>query len=104
VMRDKTGDPDYLIQKRIEARIAAAHPDRWKPLYTLVTFSHIPYADAWSRGEIQQAVMNKIMASRDISQNWEKDEIVAQAIEILDSFESGTDTIDRPIPLLSTDV
>ncbi|MDA0568930.1 MAG: NAD(P)/FAD-dependent oxidoreductase [Bacteroidetes bacterium] len=104
VMRDKTGDPDYLLQKRIEARIAAAHPDRWKPLYTLVTFSHIPYADAWSRGEIQQAVMNKIMASTDISQNWENDEIVAQAIEFLDLFESGTDTIDRPVSLLSTDV
>ena len=104
VMRDKTGDPDYLIQKRIEARIAAAHPDRWKPLYTLVTFSHIHYADAWSRGEIQQAVMNKIMASPDISQNWENDEIVAQAIEQLDLFESGKDTIDRPVPLLSTDV
>jgi kynurenine 3-monooxygenase len=104
VMRDKTGDPEYLIQKRIEARIAAAHPDRWKPLYTLVTFSHIHYADAWSRGEIQQAVMNKIMASPDISQNWENDEIVAQAIEQLDLFESGKDAIDRPVPLLSTDV
>lgn len=103
-MRDKTGDPDYLIQKRIEARIAAHHPDRWKPLYSLVTFSHIPYADAWSRGEIQQAVMNEIMASNDISENWEKDEIIAQAIKLLDAFESGTDTIDRPLPLLSTDV
>ncbi|MAU76377.1 MAG: kynurenine 3-monooxygenase [Crocinitomicaceae bacterium] len=104
VMRDKTGDPDYLIQKRIEARIAAVHPDRWKPLYSLVTFSHIPYAEAWSRGEIQQAVMNEIMATHDISENWEKDEIVAQAIKLLDAFESGTDTIDRPLPLLSTDV
>jgi hypothetical protein len=48
--------------------------------------------------------MNKIMASTDISNNWENDEIVAQAIEQLDLFESGKDTIDRPVPLLSTDV
>ena len=103
-MRDKTGDPEYLIQKRIEARIAAANPDRWKPLYTLVTFSHIPYSDAWDRGEIQQAVMNEIMATTNISENWDKDEIVAQAIKLLDSFESGTTSIARPVPLLSTDV
>ena len=48
--------------------------------------------------------MNEIMASNDISENWEKDEIIAQAIKLLDAFESGTDTIDRPLPLLSTDV
>jgi kynurenine 3-monooxygenase len=104
VMRDKTGDSTFLLQKRIEALIAAAHPDRWKPLYTLVTFSHIPYVDAWTRGEVQQAVMNEIMASSDIDENWDKDEIVIRAIKILDSYESGYTSIAHPIPLLSTDV
>jgi kynurenine 3-monooxygenase len=104
VMRDKTGDSTFLLQKRIEARIAAAYPDRWKPLYTLVTFSHIPYAEAWARGEVQQAVMNEIMASSDIAENWERDEIVARAIELLDSYESGATSIAHPVPLLSTDV
>ena len=104
VMRDKTGDSTFLLQKRIEARIAAAFPNRWKPLYTLVTFSHIPYAEAWARGEVQQAVMNEIMASSDIAENWEGDEIIARAIELLDSYESGATSIDRPLSLLSTDV
>jgi kynurenine 3-monooxygenase len=104
VMRDKTGDSTYLLQKRIEARITARHPDRWKPLYTLVTFSHIPYAEAWARGQIQQAVMNDIMASSNIAQNWEGDEIVTRAIELLDSYESGATSVAHPAPLLSTDV
>ena len=103
-MRDKTADSTYLLQKRIEARIAAIHPDRWKPLYTLVTFSHIPYAEAWDRGQIQQAVMNDIMASSDIAENWEGDEIIARAIELLNSYESGATSVAHPTPLLSTDV
>ena len=48
--------------------------------------------------------MNEIMATTNISENWDKDEIVAQAIKLLDSFESGTTSIARPVPLLSTDV
>ena len=102
-MRDKTADPKFLLQKRIEARITAAHSNRWKPLYTLVTFSHIPYAEAWTKGEIQQAVMNEIMASPDISEKWESDEIVKRAIKLLDDYESGSSTIAHPSPLLSTD-
>jgi len=103
VMRDKTADPKFLLQKRIEARITAAHSNRWKPLYTLVTFSHIPYAEAWTKGEIQQAVMNEIMASPDILEKWESDEIVERAIKRLDDYESGSSTIAHPSPLLSTD-
>ena len=102
-MRDKTADPKFLLQKRIEARIAAAHRDRWKPLYTLVTFSHIPYAEALAKGEVQQAVMNEIMASPNISEKWESDEIVERAIKLLDDYESGIFTIERPASLLSAD-
>jgi kynurenine 3-monooxygenase len=103
VMRDKTGNPEFLLQKRIEARIASAHPDRWKPLYTLVTFSHIPYQDAWARGEMQQAVMNEIMSTKDIAQSWDSAEVVAHAITLLNDYESGSKLLAHPTPLLSTD-
>lgn len=103
VMRDKTADPKFLLQKRIEARIAAAHSNRWKPLYTLVTFSHIPYAEAWAKGEMQQAVMNEIMASPGISENWESDDIVEHAMKLLNDYESGASKIAQPAHLLSTD-
>jgi kynurenine 3-monooxygenase len=103
VMRDKTANPKFLLQKRIEARISAQHPDRWKPLYTLVTFSHIPYSEAWAKGEVQQAVMNEIMDFPGISKNWESDEIVELAIKLLDDYESGASTIVHPSPLLNTD-
>jgi kynurenine 3-monooxygenase len=106
VMRDKTSDPTFLLQKKIEARIASTHPDRWKPLYSLVTFSHIPYQDALARGEMQQAVMNEIMSTPDIEGAWSNtaDEIVARAISLLDLYEGDASKIARPIPLLDTNV
>ena len=49
VMRDKTGDFKYQLQKKIEKRLAESYPDKWKPLYSLVTFSHTPYNEGrWS--------------------------------------------------------
>ena len=103
-MRDKTGDPRFQLQKKIEARIAAAHPDKWKPLYSLVTFSHTPYNKAWDRGELQQAVMNVVMSQSDIHTSWESEEIIELAINTLEKFEKDPNTLSRPEPLLSVDV
>ena len=60
-MRDRVGDPRFLLQKKIEAQIAAQYPGRWTPLYAQVTFSHTPYAQAWAAGQRQDAVMARLM-------------------------------------------
>ena len=104
VMRDKTGDPRFQLQKKIEARISAAYPDKWKPLYSLVTFSHTPYNEAWDRGELQQAVMNVVMSQSDIHTSWESEEIIELAINTLEKFKKDPNTLARPEPLLSVDV
>ena len=103
-MRDKTGDKTYQLQKKIEARIAEAHPDKWKPLYSLVTFSHTPYDEALKRGEMQQAVMNVIMSQSDIETNWESEKIIELAINMLEKYQADPNTLARPKPLLSVDV
>jgi kynurenine 3-monooxygenase len=104
VMRDKSGDSLYQLQKKIESRIAKAHPDKWKPLYSLVTFTHTPYNEAWDRGELQQAVMNVVMSQPDIERNWADDSIVDLAIKTLDDFSRGGASFAKPTPLLSVDV
>ena len=60
-MRDKVADPRFLLQKKIEGKIHTLYPDQWIPLYTMVTFSDIPYAEAKAAGEHQEAVMEQIM-------------------------------------------
>ena len=82
-MRDKTADPDFLLQKKIEARFASKHPEKWIPLYSQVTFSHIPYQDALRNGDRQQVIMDKVMAIPDIESKWDSDEVENQILSSL---------------------
>lgn len=78
-MRDRTADPSFLLQKKIEARFAERHPDKWLPLYSMVTFSHIPYSEALAKGDAQEAIMQKVMQLPNIESRWDSVE-VEQAI------------------------
>jgi kynurenine 3-monooxygenase len=82
-MRDKTADKEFLLQKKIEARFSAKYPDKWIPLYSQVTFSHIPYHEALSNGDRQQHIMDKIMARADIETTWDSEEVEQEILKSL---------------------
>ena len=76
VMRDYVADPKFLLQKKIEAHFSEKHPDKWMPLYSQVTFSHIRYSEAWKKGQIQDAIMKQVMAEIDnIEGKWNSQEV-----------------------------
>ncbi|HEX5664838.1 MAG TPA: FAD-dependent monooxygenase, partial [Xanthomonadaceae bacterium] len=56
-MRDKVDDPDFLLQRALEAALQARHPGRFVPHYTMVSFMRIPYAVALERSEIQRRIL-----------------------------------------------
>lgn len=56
-MRDKVADEEFLMRKKIEALMHQKYPDAWIPLYTMVTFSDLSYAEAQKRGAQQAEVM-----------------------------------------------
>lgn len=83
-MRDKTADPKFLLQKKIEARFSEKHPEKWIPLYSMVTYSpHIRYSTALTEGAKQQAIMDKIMAMPDIENKWESHEVEEAILKAL---------------------
>ncbi len=59
-MRSKVVDEKFLRKKKIDAILADMFPDRWAPLYEMVTFSHHPYADAMEQSRRQDALLEKI--------------------------------------------
>ena len=79
-MRDYVGDPQFLLQKKIEAHFSEKYPDKWLPLYSQVTFSHIRYSDAWKQGQAQDSIMKRVMAQFDDIENVWNSEQVEQAI------------------------
>jgi len=76
VMRDKTADPKFLLQKKIEKKFANLYPDKWTPLYSMVSFTNIPYAEVWKIGMKQEKLMQNIMSTPNIEKIWESDKIM----------------------------
>ena len=58
-MSNKVMDSSFLERKKIEAKLHELYPQDWVPLYTMVTFSHIPYSQAQAIGELQDQVFQK---------------------------------------------
>lgn len=75
-MRDRTANPKFLLQKKIEAKLHEKFPDKWIPAYSQVTFSpQIRYSDALARGNRQEAIMQEVMMLPDIEMKWESEEV-----------------------------
>lgn len=83
-MRDRVADPRFLLQKRLESKIAAQYPGQWVPLYSRVTFSpDTSYADAWAAGQRQEAIMTRLMPLIEKEADYDKSEaqeLVRQAM------------------------
>jgi kynurenine 3-monooxygenase len=83
-MRDKTADPNFLLQKKIEARFNEKHPDKWIPLYSMVTYNpHIRYSEAMREGQKQESIMQKIMVMPDINKKWDSEEVEKEILKYL---------------------
>lgn len=82
VMRDKTADPKFLLQKKIEQKFAQLHPDKWNPLYSMVSFTNISYAKVWEIGMKQEKLMQNIMTSPNIAEQWDSEEIMGKMLDL----------------------
>lgn len=71
VMRDKVADERFLLKKKLERRINQLYPDKYVPLYTMVSFSNTPYAEAYKKGMEQEEFLNQKVDSHDIEKHFE---------------------------------
>ena len=82
-MRDRVADPRFLLQKKIEAKIAAQYPGQWLPLYSRVTFSDTPYAEAWAAGQRQEAIMAQLMPHIQVESDYDQPEVQGMVKDIV---------------------
>ena len=70
-MRDLVADANFLLRKKIEAKLHELFPDTWVPLYSMVTFQdHIRYSDAYATGQKQRKIMDEVMKIPDVEREW----------------------------------
>ncbi len=82
-MSSKTADPKFLLQKKIEKWFSGKHPDKWIPVYSRVTFSERPYAEALAIGDKQEAIMQKVLKMPNIAAEWDSKEVENKILELL---------------------
>ncbi len=71
-MRDLVADAEFLLRKKIEAKLHTLHPDKWIPLYSMVTFHEdIRYSEAYRIGKKQKKIMDEVMKQPGIETTWE---------------------------------
>ncbi|HTL79489.1 MAG TPA: NAD(P)/FAD-dependent oxidoreductase [Candidatus Babeliales bacterium] len=56
-MRDKTASKTFRAKKKLDQALEAALPGKYLPLYTMVTFTRMPYAKAAKRAQIQDSLV-----------------------------------------------
>jgi kynurenine 3-monooxygenase len=56
-MRDRVGSRLFLLKKKLQVLLHKVFPRWYLPLYTLVTFTRVPYAEALRRTKIQDRLV-----------------------------------------------
>lgn len=59
-MRSKVASPLFLLRKRLDKALHRWFPSWWQPLYSMVTFSTIPYAETIERAAGQERRLRQI--------------------------------------------
>lgn len=68
-MRKSVQEKHYLQKKALAFELEKRHPERFIPRYSMVMFHRLPYSQAKSRGEIQNAIMTELLQKvEDINQ------------------------------------
>lgn len=71
-MRDLVNDADFILRKKIESKLHELFPEKWIPLYSMVTFhENIPYSVAYETGQKQKRIMEDVLKTPAIEKNWE---------------------------------
>jgi kynurenine 3-monooxygenase len=93
-LRDFVGVPQFLLRKRIERRINELFPDRYTPLYSLISFTNVTYVEALERDREQRTLIDRVEAIPGIAERLDSEEIRGLIENLMDEVS--------PLPAAST--
>lgn len=72
-MRDLVNDKKFQLRKKIEAKLHSRYK-AYLPLYSMVTFSDLPYSVAYDKGKEYDKLMETVLNSVAIENDWQTEE------------------------------
>lgn len=76
-MRDRSADPRFWWRKKLERKIHELYPDRYTPVYSLVSFSGMPYREILDEDRRQDEMFDALMGVVGNDGNEESLDVVA---------------------------
>jgi kynurenine 3-monooxygenase len=74
-LRDLVGDSEFLLRKEIERKLNQAYPDKYRDLYSMITFTCMPYSEALRVERSQRTIVDRIMSVERVEQKLNSAEI-----------------------------
>ena len=76
VMRNDVLDEKHIKKQKLSFQLNNDFPDYFIPLYTMVSFTTIPYATALERGYIQDKILDKLVNVNDTYNKQESEKLI----------------------------
>ncbi len=76
-MRDKVADPKFLLWKKIEKHLHERFPKEFQSVYSMVSFSHVPYSQALAEVAHHEALFQKMLEIKNLEENRNGPEVEA---------------------------
>lgn len=85
-IRDQLADPEFLLRRAVERKVNQMYPDDYQPLYSMITFTCMPYAEALRADREQRELIDKLMRLEGLGRNLEGPETEAAIDELMREF------------------
>ena len=94
-MRDHVGSENFLLRKKIEKWLNELYPEKFLPVYSMVTFSHISYADALKEQHAQDLLFDQIFLIDDLKENWKSERVKSVFQDWIDNKTASDKKVQR---------
>ena len=82
-LRDLVGNPGFLLRKQIERKINQIYPEKYKDLYSMITFTSLPYTEAMKINQEQRRIADLVMQVKGIEDRLNSKEIEAMIDDLM---------------------
>lgn len=65
-LRDFVGSSEFLLRKELERWVNDLYPDRYAPLYSLISFTNVPYAESMRQDREQRTLVDRLLEIPDV--------------------------------------
>ena len=89
-LRDLVSDVRFLLRKEVERRLNLFYPEQFKDLYSMITFTCMPYTEALRVGRKQYLIVDRILGVEGVEQRLDTDEVMNLMRELMAEDESNS--------------